>query len=52
MPKAGQRNVTKKPVQSKERAAVVARGGKTRTTRVRSGRSGSDSNATSGTRGH
>ena len=43
MAKAGQRNVAKKTVQSEERAAIVAKGGRTRSTTVRSGRSGSDS---------
>lgn len=52
MPKAGLRNVAKKSVQSKARAAVVAESGKTRISSIRSGRSGSDSNADSGTRGH
>lgn len=52
MAKAGQRQVTKKTEQTIERAAKVAKGGKTRASNVRAGRSGSDSNADSGTRGH
>ncbi len=52
MAKAGQRNVTKKSEQTIERAKVVAKGGKTRSSSIRSGRSGSDSNTSSGTRGH
>ena len=52
MAKAGQRNVDKKSEQTRERAKDVARGGKTRAASVRSGRSGSDSNKSTGTRGH
>lgn len=52
MAKAGERNVVKKSEQTQERVRVVARGGKTRNSSVRSGRSGSDSNAKSGFRGH
>ncbi len=52
MAKAGQRQVTEKSELTKERAPKVAKGGKTRASKVRSGRSGSDSNASSGSRGH
>ena len=52
MAKAGQRNIVKKTEQTKERAKIVAPGGKTRSSSVRSGRSGSDSNTSPGTRGH
>jgi hypothetical protein len=52
MAKAGQRNVEKKTEQGKERARVVAAGGKTRAAKPRSGRSGSESNRSSSTRGH
>lgn len=52
MAKAGQRQVTEKTELTKERAAKVAKGGKTRAGNIRSGRSGSESNASSKTRGH
>jgi hypothetical protein len=52
MPKRGQHPPSEKTEQAKERGKVVARGGKTRALRPRTGRSGSRSNADSGSRGH
>lgn len=52
MAKRGQRQVTETSKAQEERKAVVAKGGKTRTSHPTSGRSGSQSNASSGTRGH
>ena len=52
MPKQGQRQPVEKSEKTRKRAAEVADGGKTRASRPRSKGSGSDSNASSKTRGH
>lgn len=52
MPKKGQRQVTETSARQEERQAKVAKGGSTRVSHPRQGRSGSDSNKSSGTRGH
>lgn len=52
MPKKGQRQVTEVSERQQERQAKVAKGGSTRVSHPRQGRSGSDSNRSSGTRGH
>ncbi len=52
MPKQGQHQPSKMSARKTEREREAARGGSTRASRPRSGRSGSDSNASKGSRGN